>query len=153
MITRAIRKEKDVYPVHDVVAVDGDTIKARVVLAFGQSIELRIRLKGWWADEPIGLHAEAGLAAHNKLQGWLKGKVLWIWSRSERQDKYGRTIAHLIHNEQVVDPRKVLGEHQLTEEVHRLHRDQQKSVAAQFRPKAPWSGYNYHAGRAEPEQA
>jgi endonuclease YncB( thermonuclease family) len=139
MIKREFRRTPDLYPLTQVRVVDGDTIEACIILAFGCSTTRRIRLKGWWADEPQGEYRSAGLDACLKLERWVEGKVLWLHSPSCRLDRYGRVIGHLVLDEKLVDPREVLGEHQLTEAEHKRRRDRMAKAAQQAKawPEQP----------------
>lgn len=131
MITRTIRKEPGMFPLHDVRVIDGDTIEATIILPFGQTLRARVRLKGWWADEPTGLYAASGQAAFQRLTSFCRDKVLWLLSPGERRDRYGRIVGLLVHQEQIVSPWDVLGKLQLTEATHKLHRDQNLRAAEQ----------------------
>lgn len=136
MITKTTwRKTPDIYPLHDIRVVDGDTLEARICLPFDQSVTKRIRLKGWWADELEGPWSSQGWAARIQLATWLAGKVVWLHSPSCRLDKYGRVIGHILVDEQIVSPKEVLGVYQLSERVHNEHRAQ----ATQARKAAPAS--------------
>lgn len=132
MITRTIKKNPDVYPIENIRVIDGDAIECTILLPFAQMLRTRVRLKGWWADEMQGAHGWEGLQARTRLENWIKGKALWLRCQSERRDRYGRVIAHLMWHEQIVDPKEVLGPYQLTEEVHRQRLD-----ASRKRPALP----------------
>jgi hypothetical protein len=123
MIKTKYTKTSDSFPLHDIRVVDGDTVEARIILPFRQSVLKRIRLKGWWADETTGLWAESGAIAKQRLEDYLALRVVWLLCPGEREDKYGRLIGHLMHLERIVDPREVLGTYQLTEAMHKEHRD------------------------------
>lgn len=128
MITKEWRKTPDIYPLHDVRVIDGDTIEARIVLPFGQSVQKRIRLKGWWADEPEGIWGASGLQAKALFEVWAKEKVLWLLAAGCREDKYGRVIGHLMHKSQIVSPLEVINHHQLTEAEHKERRDRNAAL-------------------------
>lgn len=125
-----LRKTPDIYPLHGIRVVDGDTIEAEILLPFGCVIVKRIRLKGWWADEPVGMYSGPGLLAKQLLTTWLTGKVIWLHAPSCRYDKYGRVVGHLMHGERIVDPKVVLGHLQLSEKEHNARRAQSKAAAA-----------------------
>lgn len=125
-ILKTIAKLHDYYPIIDVRVIDGDAIEATILLAFEQRLRARIRLRGWWADETTGPYAISGHKAAAKLEGWIGDKALWISAQGQRKDRYGRIVAHLVHGSQLVDPREVLGECQLTEAVHKQRRDEAK---------------------------
>jgi len=124
MITKSYRKTPEIYPIDDVRVIDGDTLEATIRLPFDCSIKRRIRLRGWWAPERSGPHRASGEAAAALLAEYCKGKALWLHAPSCRLDRYGRVIGHLMHGERIVDPRDVLGSHQLTETEHKHHRDE-----------------------------
>jgi len=117
------KKTADIYPLHDIRVIDGDTIEARIALPFEQSVRKRIRLKGWWADECTGPYAAQGMAAKLALDQFLAFRVVWLLAPSCRMDKYGRVIGHIMVQHQIVNPVDVLGKLQLTEKVHKEHRD------------------------------
>lgn len=123
-ITKTIQKQRGYWPITDVRVVDGDTLEATIHLEFDTPIKRRIRLKGWWADEPKGLYAESGMEAKARLHTFVQGKALWLFSPSGRLDRYGRVVGHIIHHEQIVNPKDVLGHLQLTEHDHQQHRAQ-----------------------------
>jgi len=127
-IVNSFRKTPDIYPLHEIRVVDGDTLEARIALPFGQSVVKRIRLKGWWADETDGIYGLQGKVAALTLQNWLSGKAVWLHAPSCRLDKYGRVVGHLLHGSQLVNPKEVLGIYQLTEKEHNSRRAQ--SLAA-----------------------
>lgn len=127
MIKATFRKTPDIYPLHHIRVVDGDTLEATVILPFDFSVVKRIRLKGWWADEPVGPYASSGLCAKRLLEVFLEGKAIWLHAPSARLDKYGRIVGSILHGAQIIDPRMVLGSYQLTEKEHKSRRDQQIS--------------------------
>jgi hypothetical protein len=124
MITKTLRKTPDIYPLHSIRVIDGDTIEAMICLPFDTKISKRIRLKGWWADETEGIYRSNGMLAQHLLEVFCAGKALWLHAPSCRLDKYGRVIGHLMHGERIIAPREVLGSCQLTEGEHKLRRDQ-----------------------------
>lgn len=140
MITKTIQKERGVYPLHNIRVVDGDTIEATIMQDFGCSIIKRIRLKGWWADEPVGPYASSGLIAKHLLEVWVQGKVLWLLSPSGRLDRFGRVIGCLIHGQQIVGAHEVLGQYQLSEAEHKRRRDQAAKAAKGLPSGAPPTG-------------
>ena len=123
MTVTKYRKTPDVYPLQDVRVIDGDTIEARIALPFDQFLTKRIRLKGWWADETTGPWGLAGQAAKLALEKYVQGRALWLLAQTCRLDKYGRVIGSLLHHDQIVDPRAILGPYQLTEAEHKARRD------------------------------
>lgn len=135
-IIKTLRKLPDVYPITEVRVIDGDTIQARILLPFDQSVTKRIRLKGWWADEPVGLYAAAGSDAKLLLEKFCWGKALWLHAPSCRTDKYGRLVGHLMVGMEIVDPRAVLGALQLSERVHNEHRAASKSAGVDYQKAA-----------------
>lgn len=137
MIKSQYRKTPDIFPLHHIRVVDGDTLEATVALPFDFSVVKRIRLKGWWADEPVGIYAQQGLCAKRLLEVFLEGKAIWLHAPSARLDKYGRIVGSILHGSEIVDPRKVLGNYQLTEKEHKARRDQQ---AAAFGKRLAASG-------------
>lgn len=132
MIKKNHVQEQDTFPLHDVRVIDGDTIEAHIILPFDQKLKARIRLRGWWADEPIGMWEQAGLQAKTNLQVFCAGKALWLVARGHRLDKYGRILGHLMASGELINPGDVLGGLQLTEAEHKAHRDQNKG----YRPPA-----------------
>lgn len=122
------RKTPDIYPIEEVRAVDGDTLEARILLPFDCSVMKRIRLKGWWADELEGLYRQQGHRAWHLLHLWCSGKALWLHAPSCRMDKYGRVVAHLIHEGRIINPKDVIGLCQLSEKDHNAHKAASKSA-------------------------
>ena len=146
MIKSSFRLSNELYPLDDIRVIDGDTIEATIVLAFGTRVQKRIRLKGWWADEPVGIFASAGLAAKALLEKWCHQRILWLHSPSCRLDRYGRVVGSLIWQGQIVPGKAVLGSFQLTEAEHKARRDQ--NAAAAHRP--PTTGYDSAATGGKP---
>lgn len=138
MIKSSFRLSNELYPLDDIRIIDGDTIEATIVLAFSTRIQKRIRLKGWWADEPEGIYAAAGHTAKQLLSTWCQGKILWLHSPSCRLDRYGRVVGSLIWQGQIVPGKAVLGSFQLTEAEHKARRDQNAAAAH----RSPTTGYN-----------
>lgn len=124
MIKKELTKVQELYALHEVRVVDGDTIEAKILLPFKQSVQRRIRLKGWWADELTGVHSHAGILAKMRLEIFLKEKVIWLFSPGHREDKYGRIVACLVWERRIITALEVLGELQLTETVHKAHTDE-----------------------------
>jgi endonuclease YncB( thermonuclease family) len=112
-----------IFPIRDVRVIDGDAIEAIIVLPFDALVQKRIRLRGWWADELDGPHAEAGQRAKSRLAAFVAANPLWIECPAQRLDKYGRVLAALISSGGPVDARAVLGDCQLTEREHKARRD------------------------------
>lgn len=129
MIQRTIVEMQVMFPIHNVRVVDGDTITANIVLPFEAKTYERIRLKGWWADEPVGLYRDSGITAQMRLDTFCRDKALWIEARGHRRDKYGRVVAHLWWDKRIISPVEVLGECQLTEEVHKQHMDANRKAS------------------------
>jgi micrococcal nuclease len=70
--------------------VDGDTLYARVALAFHVFVDVEFRLFGLNTPEIIGTQKMAGLAAKSELECLLKlGSIRVV---SEKSDKYGRWL-------------------------------------------------------------
>jgi hypothetical protein len=126
---KTYRKTPDIYPIQSIRVIDGDTIEAMIMLPFGCTVVKRIRLKGWWADEPVGLYAAQGLLAAQLLRAWIGDKALWLHAPSCRLDKYGRVIGHLMHGERIISGKDVLGHCQLSEKEHNARRAQSKAAA------------------------
>jgi hypothetical protein len=123
MIKNSFRKTPDLFPLLNVRIIDGDTLEASILLAFGQTVSKRIRLKGWWAAELHTIfHADAEKAAL-RLRDFCEGKALWLFSQSCRLDRYGRVIGSLVFEERIVSPREVIGDLQLTEAEHKRRSD------------------------------
>jgi hypothetical protein len=139
MIKATYRKTPDIYPLRHIRVVDGDTLEAEILLPFDTVITKRVRLKGWWADECDGLYRTQGLMARYLLEVWCTDKALWLHSPSCRLDRYGRVIGHLMHGEQIINPKDVLGSYALTEKEHKLRRDQQMASSRQAK-KWPHDG-------------
>ncbi len=124
MIKPTWRTKAEVHAIRNVRAIDGDTLEADIVLPFETTIRKRIRLKGWWADEMEGPYRASGLMAQTLLASWCTNRALWIHSPSARLDRYGRVVALLIHHEQIINPKDVIGSYQITEAEHKARRDQ-----------------------------
>lgn len=148
MKIKAWRETPEVYPLHRVRIIDGDTLEADIRLAFDTTINRRIRLKGWWADETEGPFRSSGMQATFLLECFCADKALWLHAPSCRLDKYGRVVGHLMHGGRIVDPRDVLGKLQLTEAEHKRRRDAQ--AAARKQAKA-WPDDKGSTNTAEPE--
>jgi hypothetical protein len=142
MIIKTLRKTADIHPLDHIRVIDGDTIEATIRLPFDTVITKRIRLKGWWADEPVGPWAQYGFRAKTRLGDFCRDKALWLHAPSCRLDRFGRVIGHLMHGERIVDPRDVLKELQLTETEHKLRRDQN----AKLKTASAQSGKSIGAG-------
>lgn len=127
VIVKTWRKTPDIYPLQQIRVVDGDTLEAQIILPFDCTVVKRIRLKGWWADELTGPYSTQGMAAKLVLEQFVKTYVLWLHAPSCRLDKYGRVIGHLLVDNQIVNPTKVLGPYQLSERVHNAHKAQAKA--------------------------
>lgn len=140
MITTTIRKTTDLFAIDHVRVIDGDTIEALIYLPFDVTTTKRIRLRGWWADEPFGLHAATGQKARSLLHEFCVGKALWISCSAERLDRYGRVLAHLVHDEKMVNPKDVLGDCLLTEAEHRRRRDSELKASGRTSGKLRPSG-------------
>ena len=112
-----------VYAINDIRVIDGDAIEATICLPFETIIRKRIRLRGWWADELQGTHSESGLRSKIRLEAFVASRPLWIHSSSERIDRYGRIVATLLDGTRIVPASEVLGDGQLTEQVHKERRD------------------------------
>lgn len=148
MKIKSYRTTPEVYPLHRVRVIDGDTIEADIVLAFDTRIQRRIRLKGWWADEVDGPFRSSALEATFRLEAYLAEKAIWLHAPSCRVDKYGRVIGHLMYGERIVDPRDVLKELQLSEATHKLRRDQ---AAASRKQAKAWPEDKGPTKRPDPE--
>lgn len=148
-ILKTIAKERGYFAILDVRIIDGDAIQATILLPFDQRLRARIRLKGWWADETTGPFCEAGLKAKARLEAWCQDKALWICTPGERRDRYGRIVAHLVHGSQLVNPRDVLAELQLTEKVHQERR-QRGGIPRHVIPPQPPLGHG-SVGDSHPE--
>lgn len=127
MRVKTWRTEPDVYPLRDAVVVDGDTIKATVVLPLGITKHQIIRLKDWWAPEPTGASIAQGLAAKGLLERFCEGKNLFIWVMSARYDRFGRLVASLFVAGRIVEPSTVLGCYQLTKDAHKRSSEQTRA--------------------------
>jgi|HubBroStandDraft_1064217.scaffolds.fasta_scaffold12753_3 endonuclease YncB( thermonuclease family) len=130
MLLKSLAQQQNLFPISHVRIIDGDTLEATIHLPFEQNLTTRIRLKGWWADELDGPYRGAGLVARFRLESFCDGKALWIQSTSGRKDKYGRIVATLWHSGRIVAGKEVLGDLQLTEATHKLHRDQARQQAS-----------------------
>lgn len=123
MITRTLKKIPDVFPISNIRVIDGDTIEADIIQAFGSITRKRIRLRGWWAPELGGDHRVDGLRAKMLLEIYCNDIAFWIQAPSARLDRYGRVIAHLMIGNEIVNPHEILGELQLTEAEHKRRAD------------------------------
>lgn len=142
MIQKTIVEQQELFPIHDVRVIDGDTIEARIILPLDTSKKQRIRLKGWWADELEGAWNDQGIRSKIALENFCSGKALWIHARGHRLDKYGRLVAHLVYENKPVNPRDVLGALQLTMEEHKAHSDANRASLSRRRAIAAqeWAG-------------
>jgi len=100
-------------------AIDGDTIKGKIVLPLGVYVERRIRLKGFLAPEKNGSNPTAAEAARERLQAALDTHSVHILCHGMRDDRYGRLTATLLLNGRAVHPGMVLGEFQLSLDAHK----------------------------------
>ncbi len=123
MKTKTFSTAPELYPIRNVIVVDGDTLKAEIVLPLGVTKWQIVRLKGWWAPEPNGASLHQGTAARGMLERFVEGKNLHLLVLGSRYDRYGRLIAALWWGSGVVSPEKVLGAYQLTENAHKRLRD------------------------------
>jgi hypothetical protein len=130
VIKSSWRKSAEIHAIKNIRVVDGDTIQADILLPFDTTIQRRIRLKDWWADELEGAWAVEGMRAKMRLESFLEGKAVWLLSPSCRVDKYGRVIGTLMHEERIICAQEVLGELQLTAAVHKARRDGQRAQGA-----------------------
>jgi hypothetical protein len=123
MKTKSFSTAPELYPIRNVIVVDGDTLKGEIVLPLGVTKWQIVRLKGWWAPEPTGASLHQGVAARGCLERFCEGKNLFLLVLGSRFDRYGRLVAALWWGSSVVDPARVLGTYQLTEDAHRRLRD------------------------------
>lgn len=141
MITRTVSKTPDLFPLHDIRIVDGDTIVATIPLPFKTSVRKTIRLKGWWAAELNTIFHSEAVRAAQRLHDFCCGKALWLLTAGCRLDKYGRVIGHLQHDGRIISPREVLGDLSLTAAEHKLRHDRQaRSGKAPTTPFSPSDG-------------
>jgi endonuclease YncB( thermonuclease family) len=124
MIIKTLRKTPDIHPLDHIRVIDGDTIEATIRLPFDTAIVKRVRLRGWWAPEPVGPWRIDGLQAAERLRAFCEGKALWLHAPSCRLDRYGRVLGHLMHGERIINPKDILLELQLTETEHKRRRDE-----------------------------
>lgn len=115
--------EPGIYAIRDIRVIDGDAIEATIVLPFEALIRKRIRLRGWWADETEGAHAQRGLLAAARLTAFIAKGPLWIHAADERMDRYGRLLATLRDAQRIIVAAEILGDCQLTEREHKARRD------------------------------
>lgn len=106
------------FSLEEIRVVDGDTIHARIPLAFGQALSARIRLKDWYAAELEGPAAAQGRAAKSLLESWIAQRKVFLFCGSQQNDLHGRILAHLWWNGRIITGEEVLGEMQLTKERH-----------------------------------
>lgn len=118
MISNEPETRPKFFAIEEVRAIDGDTIEARIILAFGQSLTARIRLQDWYAPELDGPGAAAGERAKVALSSWLEGRKLFLFCPRAGKDLHGRVVAHLWWNGRIVPGQEVLGGFQLTKERH-----------------------------------
>lgn len=126
MQIKTFRKTPDIHPIENVEVIDGDTIKATILLPFSVSVVKVIRLRDFWADELTGPYCTRAIEARKRLANFLAGKAVWLHSPSARQDRYGRVLGFLMHGERLIGGKEVLGDLQLTENEHKARRDMQK---------------------------
>lgn len=137
--------ERGVYAIRDIRVIDGDAIEATIVLPFEALIRKRIRLRGWWADETEGAHAERGKLATARLAAFVAMGPLWIHAADERMDRYGRLLATLRDAQRIIIAQDVLGDCQLTEREHKARRD--AIVKAQRAARGQITGEDVDKGR------
>lgn len=134
MIRNCVTTQDRLFPIHNIRAIDGDCLHAHVALPFEVSVQKRIRLKNWFADELVGPHSADGYKAQRLLQEWCRGKVIWIAPGSIRCDRYGRIVASLWHADRLVAPSDVLGSLALTERIHAERLAQAKAGGIRHAP-------------------
>jgi hypothetical protein len=120
MITNQPETKSKFFELEEVRVIDGDTIQARIPLAFGQSLTARIRLKGWWAAELHGPSAAEGEAAKVASENWFRGREVFLFCPTHRIDLHGRVVGHLWWNGSIIPGERVLGALQLTEARHSM---------------------------------
>jgi micrococcal nuclease len=81
------------YSAKVVKVVDGDTIDFEVDLGFGIKKVDRFRLSGINTPEMRGPEKEAGRAAKMFVIGMLEGARITIFTKKDKQGKYGRYLA------------------------------------------------------------
>lgn len=132
MKTKAFSITPELYPIRNVIVVDGDTLKGEIVLPLGVTKWQIVRLKGWWAPEPTGASLHQGVAARNLLERFCEEKNLFLLVLGSRYDKYGRLVASLWHQGHVVEAGTVLGAYQLTKDAHKAVSDAKKAIPGFF---------------------
>lgn len=147
MKTKTYRKSAEIHPLEHIRVIDGDTIEADILLPFNTKLRKTIRLRDFWADELDGPFRSSGLGARLALEAFTAGRVFWLHSPSCRMDKYGRVVGFLMEGDRLLSGREVLGGFQLTEAVHKQHRDM--AVASRKQAKA----FIAEAGRVETAEA
>jgi micrococcal nuclease len=75
---------------------DGDTATAIVDLGFRVKMQIKIRLYGINAPEMRGETKEAGKDSQVALSNMILNKNVTIVTRKDKQEKYGRWLAHIV---------------------------------------------------------
>ena len=96
--------------------IDGDTVSASLMIGFGISVSLRLRLYGINAPETHGVSKKSpeykrGMKATEFLKSLIEGKEVLIHTYKDRTGKYGRYLAeiYLLDDEEIKRINK--GEH------------------------------------------
>lgn len=83
--------------------IDGDTLVLSVDLGFRVYQLDRFRLKGVNTPETIGRSKKKGLAAKLFVIGMVLGKEVTIKTHKDENDKYGRFLAEVFINNQLLN--------------------------------------------------
>lgn len=119
MITKTLMTRPEFFKLHDIRAVDGDTIECAIDLSLGVSIRRRIRLKTFFAPEHNGAAPALAEAAQRALQDACNNGVCHFQAHGMREDRYGRIAAQLWINGQPVNGDQILGPLNLSLEAHK----------------------------------
>ena len=72
--------------------VDGDSVKTDLDLGCGVRIRMAIRLDGIDAPEVVGESRATGLAARDHLVSLISNKTVFVATRKDKAEKYGRLL-------------------------------------------------------------
>lgn len=87
------------YRAHVISVYDGDTCTVEVDLGFNVHMKMKVRLSNINAPEMRGDEREEGIRARDALRKLIEGSPVRIETIKDRQEKYGRYLAHIYVDE------------------------------------------------------